>query len=156
MGSKSKPSAEGLGTFIGTATLAIDAAGRTNLPKEFRKVLAEEINDGQVVVTAANDGTLALYSISEWKRYVEYIEGLGRGPDVAKFRSLIYGMARQSTLDAQNRITLTQQQMKYAGIQGEVTFVGDGKRVRLWQPQRYTNEIETLTPEDKARHEHWF
>ena len=57
---------------------------------------------------------------------------------------------------AQNRITLTQQQMKYAGIQGEVTFVGDGKRVRLWQPQRYTNEIETLTPEDKARHEHWF
>ena len=39
-----------LESFIGKATLAVDTAGRTNFPKEFRKVLSEE-NEGQVVVT---------------------------------------------------------------------------------------------------------
>ena len=144
-----------LESFIGKATLAVDAAGRTNLPKEFRKVLSDE-NQGQVVVTIAEGRTLALYPLSEWNRYVEYINGLGRGPDVSKFRTRITAMAKLSALDAQNRITLTAEQLRYAGIQGEVTFVGDGKRVRLWSPESYASEIETLTPEEENRFANWF
>ena len=58
-----------LESFIGKATLAVDVTGRTNLPKEFRKVLSDE-NQGQVVVTIAEGRTLALYPLSEWNRYV--------------------------------------------------------------------------------------
>ena len=144
-----------LESFIGKATLAVDATGRTNLPKEFRKVLSDE-NQGQVVVTIAEGRTLALYPLSEWNRYVEYINGLGRGPDVSKFRTRITAMARLSTLDAQNRITLTSEQLRYADIGGDVTFVGDGRRVRLWSPNRYASEIETLTPEEENRFANWF
>ncbi len=144
-----------LESFIGKATLAVDAAGRTNLPKEFRKVLQDE-NKGQVVVTLAEGGTLALYPLSEWNRYVQYMDGLGRGPDVSKFRARIMGMAKLSVLDAQNRITLTAEQLRSAGIQGEVTFAGDGKRVRLWAPQRYASEIETITPDEETRFANWF
>ena len=144
-----------LESFIGKATLAVDVTGRTNLPKEFRKVLSDE-NQGQVVVTIAEGRTLALYPLSEWNRYVEYINGLGRGPDVSKFRTRITAMAKLSALDAQNRITLTAEQLRYAGIQGEVTFVGDGKRVRLWSPESYASEIETLTPEEENRFANWF
>ena len=50
-GKKTLPRLE---TFIGKATLAIDAAGRTSLPKEFRKVLHDE-NRGQVVVTVGEN-----------------------------------------------------------------------------------------------------
>ncbi len=144
-----------LESFIGKATLAIDAAGRTNLPREFRKVLADE-NEGQVVVTIAEGNTLALYPLLEWNRYVQYLEGLGRGPDISKFRTRITAFAKLSTLDGQNRITLTTEQLQHAGIQGEVTFVGDGKRVRLWSPNRYTTEIETVTAEEEIRFAHWF
>src|SRR5262245_4450723 len=105
-----------LESFIGKATLAIDSAGRTNLPKDFRKVLAEE-NKGQVVVTIAESRTLALYPLSEWNRYIQYIDGLGRGPDVSKFRTRLTAMAKLSSLDAQNRITLTAEQLRYAGIE---------------------------------------
>ena len=144
-----------LESFIGKATLAIDAAGRTNLPKDFRKVLHDE-NQGQVVVTIAESRTLALYPLSEWNRYVQYLADLGRGPDVSKFRARITAMAKLSVLDAQNRITLTAEQMRYAEIQGEVTFVGDGRRVRLWSPDRYVSEIETVSSEEETRFANWF
>ena len=144
-----------LESFIGKATLAIDSAGRTNLPKEFRKVLADE-NEGQIVVTIAEGNTLALYPLIEWNRYVQYLEGLGRGPDISKFRTRITAYAKLSALDSQNRITLTSEQLQYAGIQGEVTFAGDGKKIRLWAPNRYANEIEVVSGEEETRYAHWY
>lgn len=142
-------------SFIGKATLAVDSAGRTNFPKEFRKVLAEE-NNGQVVVTIFDSGTLALYPALEWDRYMEYIQGIGRGPAANKFRMRVTSMAKVSTLDAQNRIMLTPDQMAYAGIRGEVTFVGEGNRVRLWAPERYEAEIASVTPEEATQFSNWF
>src|SRR5689334_10182186 len=95
-----------LESFIGKATVAIDATGRTNFPKEFRKILREEAK-GQVVVTIAEGRTLALYPVYEWNNYIQYLESLGRGAEVSKFRTRITAMARLSALDGQNRITLS-------------------------------------------------
>ncbi|HLU69396.1 MAG TPA: hypothetical protein VKZ88_01360 [Fibrobacteria bacterium] len=144
-----------LESFIGKATLAVDAAGRTNFPKDFRKVLSEE-NEGQVVVTIGGAHTLALYPLSEWNRYVEYLNGLGRGADVTKFRTRVTAMAKLSTLDAQNRIVLTSEQLAYAGIQHEVTFVGAGHCVRLWAPERYETEIAAVTAEEESTFSNWY
>lgn len=144
-----------LESFIGKATLAVDAAGRTNFPKDFRKVLSEE-NEGQVVVTIGGSHTLVLYPIAEWNRYMQYLEGLGRGPDINKFRTRVTAMAKLSTLDAQNRIVLTSEQLAYAGIKNEVTFVGAGNCVRLWAPERYVAEIDTVTPEEETTFENWY
>ena len=144
-----------LESFIGKATLAVDATGRTNLPKEFRKVLSDQ-NKGQVIVTIAGGKTLALYPLAEWARYVETLQGLGRGTEVSKFRTRITAMAKLSVLDAQNRITLTPEQLRYAGIEREVTFVGDGPRVRLWSPDRYAAEIETVSAAEADQFENWF
>jgi len=144
-----------LESFIGKATVAIDVTGRTNFPKDFRKILRPEA-DGQVVVTIGEGKTLALFPLYEWNAYIQYLEGLGRGTDVSKFRTRITSMAKLSMLDGQNRITLTTEQMNYAGISGEVTFVGDGKRVRLWAPEKYSKQIDVLTPEEDKQFENWF
>lgn len=144
-----------LESFIGKATLAVDATGRTNFPREFRKVLSEE-NEGQVVVTISGGNTLALFPLSEWNRYVQYLDGLGRGPDVTKFRTRVTAMAKLSTLDAQNRIVLTAEQLAYAGIKSEVTFVGTGNSVRLWAPERYNSEIATTTSEEEIQFSSWY
>src|SRR3954470_18691471 len=144
-----------LESFIGKATVAIDVTGRTNFPKDFRKILREDA-DGQVVVTIAEGRTLALYPVYEWNNYIQYLESLGRGADVSKFRTRITSMAKLSSLDGQNRITLTTEQMGYAGIAGEVTFVGDGKRVRLWAPGKYSEQIEVVTSDEEKQFEKWF
>jgi MraZ protein len=144
-----------LESFIGKATVAIDVTGRTNFPKDFRKILREEAN-GQVVVTISEGRTLALFPLYEWNNYIQYLESLGRGPDVSKFRTRITSMAKLSTLDGQNRITLTTEQMTYAGIGGEVTFVGNGKHVRLWAPEKYSQQIEVISPDEEKQFENWF
>lgn len=144
-----------LESFIGKATVAIDATGRTNFPKDFRKILRDEAA-GQVVVTIAEGRTLALYPVNEWNNYIQYLESLGRGAEVSKFRTRITSMAKLSVLDGQNRISLSAEQMSYAGIGGEVTFVGDGKRARLWAPEKYSEQIETITPDEEKQFENWF
>ncbi len=144
-----------LESFIGKASVAIDANGRTNFPKDFRKVLPEEAK-GQVVVTISEGRTLALYPVSEWNRYIAYLDSLGRGPEISKFRTRVTAMAKLSVLDGQNRISLTDEQMAYSGIKNEVTFVGDGKRVRLWSPERYSEQIENLTEDEEKQFENWF
>jgi MraZ protein len=144
-----------LESFIGKATVAMDATGRTNFPKDFRKILREEAG-GQVVVTIWEGRTLALFPVYEWNEYIQYLEGLGRGAEVSKFRLRITSMAKLSVLDAQNRISLSAEQMSYAGISGEVTFVGDGKRVRLWAPERFVQQIEAISPDEEKQFENWF
>ncbi|MDQ3000929.1 MAG: hypothetical protein M3Y08_06675 [Fibrobacterota bacterium] len=146
-----------LESFIGKATVAIDATGRTNFPKDFRRILKDEAA-GQVVVTIAEGKTLALYPVYEWNAYIQYLESLGRGAEVSKFRTRITSMAKLSVLDGQNRISLTAEQMAYAGISisGEVTFVGDGKRVRLWAPDKYSLQIEVISPDEEKQFENWF
>jgi MraZ protein len=144
-----------LESFIGKAKVAIDATGRTNFPKDFRKILRDEAA-GQIVVTIAEGRTLALYPVYEWNNYIQYLESLGRGADVSKFRTRITSMAKLSVLDGQNRISLTAEQLAYAGIGTEVTFVGDGKRVRLWAPEKFSLEIEVVSEDDEKKFENWF
>ena len=69
-----------LESFIGKATVAIDAAGRTNFPKEFRKILKDEAG-GQVMVTIGGANTLALYPVYEWNATSNTIE---ESPEAAK------------------------------------------------------------------------
>jgi MraZ protein len=135
-----------LESFIGKATVAIDAAGRTNFPKDFRKVLRDD-GEGK---------TLALFPLYAWNDYVVYLENLGRGVDNSKFRTRITSMAKLSVLDGQNRITLTAEQMAYAGISGEVTFVGDGKKVRLWAPERFSQQVGAITADEEKLFENLF
>jgi len=144
-----------LESFLGKATVGLDAAGRTNFPKDFRKVMPEEAQ-GQVVVTIAEGRTLALYPLPAWNAYMQHLDQLGRGPEISKFKTRITSMAKLSVLDAQNRISLTPEQMGYANISGEVTFVGDGRRVRLWKPAHFAEQIETVSEKEETQFEQWF
>lgn len=128
--------------FIGTATVAIDSKGRTNLPRELRKQLPEN-STGKVIVTLFADRSLALRPVEEWNRYVrDELEPMAKASaEGARFVMMVTSMARLSELDAQNRITLSPEQLRYAGIEKEVTFAGDGARIRLFQPQAYQNIV---------------
>jgi MraZ protein len=128
--------------FIGTATVSIDAKGRTNLPRELRKQLPAE-SGGKVIVSIFADGSLALRPVQEWNRYVsQELEPLARRDRKgARFVMMVTSMAKMSELDAQNRITLSTELMNFADIKKEVTFAGDGARIRLWNPEVYQRMI---------------
>jgi len=130
--------------FIGTATVALDSKGRTNLPRELRKQLPEN-SGGKVIVTLFADRSLALRPIEEWNRYVkEELEPLAKSSaEGARFVMMVTSMARLSELDAQNRLSLSPEQMKYASLEKDVTFAGDGARIRLFNPEKYQSLVDS-------------
>lgn len=129
--------------FIGTASVAIDAKGRTNLPRELRKQLPSNAED-KVIVTIFADRSLALRPLPEWNRYVsEELEPLAKkNAEGARFVMMVTSLAKFSELDKQNRLTLSPELMKYAGIEKEVTFAGDGARIRLFNPDSFMSLMD--------------
>lgn len=47
----------------------------------------------------------------------------------------------ETTLDSQGRITLASHLAELAGIEAEVTFVGAGEVIEMWNPARYTEYV---------------
>ncbi len=132
--------------FFGKSTTTLDSKGRCSFPKELRKFLPAE-SEGQVMVTIGPEHSLRLYSIPAWNEYLQELQSLPKTRSRIHSLRKFMGGARLSTLDGQNRITLTEEQRQHAFIEGEVTFAGEGEHVGLWSPARY-EEISNPNDED--------
>ncbi len=141
--------------FIGKSTTSVDSKGRCSFPKEIRKFL-DPANEGRVVITVGSDFSLSLYPVAEWNAFVLLLDQRPRTKQNIQFRRWVTNMAKESVLDGQNRISLSEELMKYAGISGEVTFTGDGTTVGLWNPDRYREKFESFTPEQLADFDQMF
>ena len=122
--------------FIGNGTSSLDNKGRCSFPKELRQYLPTE-SDNRVIVTIGSEKSLMLYSLTEWETFLKDISHRPRTPDNIKFKRLVMNYAKESKLDAQNRITLSESLIRYAQIDKEITFAGEGNYVGLWNPERH-------------------
>lgn len=127
-------------TFLGNSTSSIDEKGRTSLPKDFRQYLPED-SEGRVVVTIWENRTLQLFPISEWNAYLAELANAPRNSNSQRLLTLLSAHARESKLDNQNRITLTEQQRRHAGLTQQVTFAANGRKVTLIEPKRFEAEM---------------
>jgi len=62
---------------------------------------------------------------------------------VRSLQRLLLGHAEEVEIDAQNRILISEPLRNFAGLERDVVFVGQGKKIELWQTQRWQAEIET-------------
>ncbi|MGL1934756.1 MAG: hypothetical protein OCD01_07035 [Fibrobacterales bacterium] len=122
--------------FFGNSTTTLDTKGRCSFPKELRKLLPAE-SEGQVMVTVGPEHSLRLYSIPAWNDYLHELKSLPKTRSNIHSLRKFMGGARLSKLDGQHRITLTEEQRAHAGVEGEVTFLGEGEHVSIWTPERY-------------------
>lgn len=129
--------------YTGFSTVAIDAKGRTNLPRELRRELPVEA-DGKVVVVPGAGATLLCFDAPAFQRTVLALQALPRTPELARNLRRMTALAATSVLDEQNRLTLPPRLMELAGLQGKVTFAGDGDKIILMTPERFEDEIGGL------------
>ena len=113
----------------GTFTPKLDDKGRFVIPAKFW----EELRAG-TVVTRGMDGSLELYSQSEFERLqslmVAQLPTLGQaGRDYVRFW---VGGASQEVPDAQRRIPIPPVLRQFAGIDKELTLVGAINKVEIW------------------------
>lgn len=126
-----------MGPFLGRFDYSIDAKGRVNIPAKFRKGLNPDAEDTFIICRAPN-GCLRAYPKDLWKKREDELASLAETPDGLKLKRQIYSTLSESTLDAQGRVTLSPVQMNLAGIQKDVTLVGESYYVEIWDTAKLT------------------
>jgi len=122
----------------------VDAKGRLFVPSKLREELGESF-----YVTLGLDHCLSVYTQESWQKILDRYEEL----PMSKARTLrfLFANAAQCDPDKQGRFLIPAELRKYAGLEQEVCFIGQGDHAEIWNAATY-DELEStqLTPENLA------
>lgn len=120
--------------FRGRILRNLDPKSRIVLPPDFREILLSRSPAGKVVLTTY-DGCAVGFPLPDWEEFeckMNRIKNPSR--EVRFFRRLVIGGAEELAVDAQGRVRLSRELMKYAGIEREAILMGQGSRFEIWAP----------------------
>ncbi len=121
--------------FGGSYTHNLDSAGRFVMPMSIRSQL------GLRFYITKGVGCLCVFT-EDWKNELErMLEGMGNplqqllNPDLARLNRHFFSGMVEAGADKQNRVQLSPEHRRYAGIGDEVIICGCGQYVELWSPE---------------------
>ncbi|HDH57581.1 MAG TPA: division/cell wall cluster transcriptional repressor MraZ [Bacteroidetes bacterium] len=128
-------------SFTDEFLYTLDHRGRINFPAPFRRALSERSRD-RVVVTRGLDGCLFVFPKDVWENHRREFNRTPYTPQQQRrLQRLLAHGAKESTFDAQGRITLSPRLIEMARLEKEVLIIGSGDRVELWNPDVYERYI---------------
>jgi MraZ protein len=127
--------------FRGQSTINVDAKGRLAVPARIRDALTSLDRPELVITLNPWDRALWLYPVAEW----EVIEAkLGGLSDFDKHgrrtKQIMRGYACDCACDAQGRVLLPQELRAIAGIDKQVTLLGQGNKCEIWDSAAWQAE----------------
>ncbi len=146
--------------FVSHFTSRLDAKGRVSIPASFRGVLARDGFEGLYVhpsleAEALDCGGHGL--LGEIDGLLEALSPYSAERDA--FSTALLGASEILKVDPEGRVILTERLKAYAGIAGEVTFVGLGQKFQIWEPERFRvhlvearNRVRDMRKQLSARH----
>ena len=112
----------------------IDAKGRLFIPARLREKLGDKF-----YVTISFEKCLTIYTNERWHKAEEKLETMSQSAQM-ELRQL-FSNASEVELDGQGRIPLTKDLREFAGLEKNVTIIGTGLYVQIWNSDTY-KEIE--------------
>ena len=123
---------------------SLDAKGHLFIPASLREKLGQSF-----YVTVSPEHCLSGYPMEKWNRLKEKYEAMSY-KDRKKIRS-VFSHAAQCDLDAQGRILLPMQLREFAGLKKNVSVVGVGVNIEIWDADEWAKvDREETTPESLA------
>jgi MraZ protein len=127
--------------FRGQSSIAVDTKGRLAVPARIRDALASLERTDLVITLNPWDRALWLYPIAEW----EVIEAkLGSLSDFdlhgRRTKQIMRGYATDCACDAQGRVLLPAELRTIAGIERQVTLLGQGNKCEIWDSAAWQTE----------------
>ncbi len=114
--------------FLGEYQHTLDAKGRVSLPAKFRGVTGEK-----VVVTKGFEGCLYVFPAEGYTDFLgKLLEGNDFGRKTRDVRRFFLAGAAEVNVDSAGRIPLTGPLREHAGITRDVTVIGNGDRIEVW------------------------
>lgn len=117
--------------FLGTYTPRLDEKGRLFLPAKFRDRMSAGL-----VVTRGQEHCLFLFPQDEFLRRAEAMQAAPttHRPTRDFVRMMLSG-ASDEVPDRQGRFTIPAKLRQYAGLDREVTVIGAGSRLEVWDSE---------------------
>jgi len=123
--------------FLNTFYPKLDEKGRLLLPAKFRTRLAPG-----VVITKGQERCLYLYPMDEFARFYEE---LSKAPVTDKkardFLRVLLAGANDDIPDKQGRLPIPPHLREYAGLERELTVIGVGNHVEVWDRAAWDNYL---------------
>ncbi|MGN6523253.1 MAG: division/cell wall cluster transcriptional repressor MraZ [Actinomycetes bacterium] len=127
--------------FVGTHSPRLDDKGRFVLPAKFRDQLTEGL-----VVTRGQERCLYVFPMDEFTRLTD---AMRQAPVTSKaardYMRVFLSGASDEVPDKQGRVTVPPMLRTYAGLEREITVIGTGARLEVWDAatwERYLSEQE--------------
>ncbi len=128
--------------MTGTYDHVIDAKGRLAVPAKLRPELGETF-----YVTVSSESCLSAYSAETWQGMIDKVAAMNR---IAQKKARpIFTHAAKCDIDGQGRILLPQNLREFAKLTKDVTIVGVGTYVEIWDKDAwYEVDAAEVTPEN--------
>lgn len=114
--------------FTGTYNHTIDQKGRMIIPNKFRNLLGDVF-----IITRGIDECLEIYDKESWDKFSDKINSLPYSERNAReFKRIFIGNAIELVPDKMGRVQLTPALRSSVGLVSEVTFLGVGDHIEVW------------------------
>ncbi|MGO4603110.1 division/cell wall cluster transcriptional repressor MraZ [Terrabacter sp. 2YAF2] len=124
--------------FLGTHTPRLDEKGRLFLPAKYRERMA-----GGLVVTRGQERSLFIYPMDEFVRVADQMRQAPTTSKVARdYMRVFLSGASDEIPDKQGRFTIPANLRQYAGLDREVTVIGAGSRLEVWDSAVWNTYLE--------------
>ncbi|MBE6651166.1 MAG: division/cell wall cluster transcriptional repressor MraZ [Ruminococcaceae bacterium] len=127
----------GLNMLLGQFEYSLDAKGRVFIPAKLKDSLGETF-----VLAKSMDPCIAIYSKEMWEKYVSKLSELPAMKTRAIHR-FVFSTAIEANTDSQGRVLITQPLREYAGLEKEVTIIGNGDHAEIWNTAKYNEYMNS-------------
>jgi len=121
--------------FLGEHQHSVDEKSRLVMPSKFRR----RLSDG-LVVAKGQERCLVVFPQRKWDNESEQLVSQSRDElTVRERRRVVFGGADEQTLDKQGRVLIVEALRTYAGIDKEVSIIGVGDCLEIWDSQAWSD-----------------
>lgn len=124
--------------FTGEYQHSLDAKGRIILPSRIRSQL-----ESGLVMHRGFDHCLSIMAQADFNEWAERLRSEQRGGD-QRYREVlrfVFSGAHEDHLDKQGRITVPEHLRDWAGLERDITVIGAGSRVEVWNRDRWAERL---------------
>lgn len=128
--------------FLGEYQPNLTDGSRLALPKKLR----EQILGDEVVLSRGFEKCIFVYDKQDWiNESQKQIDNPITDSKTRDLRRYMFAGATDSKLDSQGRIIVPNNLLSYAGLEKEVTVIGAGDHIEIWNTTNWNEYFENVS-----------
>jgi len=128
--------------FLGEYQPNLTDGSRLALPKKLR----EQILGDEVVLSRGFEKCIFVYDKQDWiNESQKQIDNPITDSKTRDLRRYMFAAASDSKLDSQGRIIVPTNLLSYAGIEKDITVIGAGDHIEIWNTNNWNEYFENVS-----------